>query len=127
AAAFLTWLLDTKGGIGGDPIALEGEAKEPRNAREEAIAHCWSRLRLRLDQRADLLARDVLDAHVPPDRQHLFLPHAPLSGPTPLLLGGSLVQLVQRADGVAIRGALVMLFRRGIGAIEDPAALVNRF
>src|SRR5206468_6696684 len=87
----------------------------------------WGRLRLRLHQRADLLARDVLCAHVPPDRQHLLLEDPPLLGPAALLLGGFLVQIVERPDGVARRRAFVMLLSRGIGAVEDPSALGDGF
>ena len=51
----------------------------------------------------------------------------PLLGPTAFLFGGLLVQIVERADGVAIGRALVMLFGGGVGAVEDPAAFVDGF
>ena len=80
AAAFLAGFLDAKGGIGGDPIALERKAEKPRDVRQKAIGHRGGPPPPGLDQRADLLARDVLHAHGPPDRQHLFFEDPPLPG-----------------------------------------------
>src|SRR5262245_10987639 len=62
---------------------------------------------------------------MPPRRQHLVFEDAPLLGPAPLLLGGLLVQLVARADSVAVRRALVELLSGGIGAFPDPPPLVE--
>lgn len=47
--------------------------------------------------------------------------------PTALPRGGLLVQLVERADGVAVGRPLVMFFRRGVGAIQDAATLLDGF
>ena len=70
---------------------FEGKADEPRDARQEAIGHRGRGIRFGLDQRWDLFPRDVLRAHVPPDRQHLFLEDPPLLEPTAFLFGGLLV------------------------------------
>ena len=59
--------------------------------------------------------------------RHLVLENAPLLGPAALLLGRLLVQLVKRADGVAVRRALVLLLCGRVAVIEDAVSRVHRF
>jgi hypothetical protein len=79
-----------------------------------------------IDEHPDVAPGHVLDAPMPPRRQHFILEDASLLGPAALLLGGLLVQLVERADGVAVGRAFVVLLGSRVRAIQDGPARIQR-
>src|SRR6516225_7342597 len=113
-------------GIRLDPIPLECEAEELRDPREQPICHDRSRLRLLLDEIADLPTRDVLHPPMPPHRQYVVLVDAAQLGPTLAPLVVLREQRKERADRVAVGRALVVLLRRRIGAAENAPTRSDR-